>query len=669
MVDSTETIELEPPDVVSRSSLAPAGVSRRRPGEDVSVVTTTVDGEERRLSVVRPRLRGDLREATARYIDGVRGWAAVDSHDGVRTVVDWGVTADGPWVATEHRTGETLGDRLADGPLPPETALDVTVRCASALLHAHESRERVFHHALTPQHVHLDGTRPVVDGLGTAAALLTGAGGVSALSPAYAAPEQFAPDEFGDPGERTDVYRLGAVLCAALTGGPPHGGAEGATLVECVTDPETVPTRPGTHSGEVPGDVDTALDRALATDPCDRYATVAAFTRALGEVDGIETTGTVAGTTAWRQVGGHPATTRSSPGLGPSQPDERVWALGTGHHHVESAPVVVDGTVFVGGDDNAVHAVDAETGVNSWVTELSGTITAAPAVAGDTVVVPAGETLYGFDRETGETEWTVSTARIRTATTVTGGTAVFGDNDGTVRAVAADTGESRWETTVGGSLSATPAVVTADSAGHAPDVDTVYVGSVDTAGGDGSGLYALSARTGDVRWHADTGPGPESIDVDPAVRYGSVYAATRGGEVHAVDAETGSQQWAHDAEAYNLRAPAVAEGRVYVTGDAQGLTALDAETGDVLWRVLADETTTPPAVTDGVVVVGTASGRLLGIDARDGSETWSLDLGQGVRTAPGLGESVIAVGGADGDVLAVGEATDSGDTGNVFDEI
>src|SRR4051794_32629763 len=52
-------------------------------------------------------------------------------------------------------------------------------------------------------------------------------------TPFYMAPEQLG-DGQGQPDERTDVYDLGAVLCACLTGRPPDGDNLDAKLLKLV---------------------------------------------------------------------------------------------------------------------------------------------------------------------------------------------------------------------------------------------------------------------------------------------------------------------------------------------------------------------------------------------------------------------------------------------------
>ena len=81
----------------------------------------------------------------------------------------------------------------------------------------------------------------------------------------FMAPEQFEGDR---PDARTDVYALGCVLHAALTGEPPFArGSVPGTILAHLNDP---PPRPSDTTG-VPQAFDGVVARALAKRPGDRY--------------------------------------------------------------------------------------------------------------------------------------------------------------------------------------------------------------------------------------------------------------------------------------------------------------------------------------------------------------------------------------------------------------
>ena len=90
----------------------------------------------------------------------------------------------------------------------------------------------------------------------------------------FMAPEQFEGDR---PDPRTDVYALGCVLHAALTGGPPfHRPSVPGTILAHLNDP---PPRPSLTAG-VPQAFDEVVARALAKRPSDRYRSAGELARA-----------------------------------------------------------------------------------------------------------------------------------------------------------------------------------------------------------------------------------------------------------------------------------------------------------------------------------------------------------------------------------------------------
>ena len=90
------------------------------------------------------------------------------------------------------------------------------------------------------------------------------------------APEQIRAE---DVGPTTDVYGLGCVLIAALTGQPPFADKSGmgvlwAHLQEDPPDPSTL--RP-----DIPAAVSAAVLSGLAKDPEDRPQTTVAYAEAI----------------------------------------------------------------------------------------------------------------------------------------------------------------------------------------------------------------------------------------------------------------------------------------------------------------------------------------------------------------------------------------------------
>ncbi|WP_406349260.1 serine/threonine protein kinase [Streptomyces sp. NBC_00144] len=155
-------------------------------------------------------------------------------------------------------------------PLPLGQALSIANQICAALVAAH--RAGVVHYDIKPHNVMVtgDGQVKVVD-FGIAgfvqstftvarSSQLTPAG-----TPEYGAPEQFLTER-GD--ERSDLYALGCVLFAMLTGGPPFTGHSGLAVIRCKLDepaPRLDAVRP-----DLPGTLNELVSALLERDPARR---------------------------------------------------------------------------------------------------------------------------------------------------------------------------------------------------------------------------------------------------------------------------------------------------------------------------------------------------------------------------------------------------------------
>jgi tetratricopeptide (TPR) repeat protein/serine/threonine protein kinase len=204
-------------------------------------------------------------------------------HPGIVSVLGAGEHRGSPWLALEYVAGTSLQERLSrQGPLPNRAAAELVLQLADAMTHAHQLG--VLHRDLKPDNVLLDsrgGPRLTDFGLtrslDEAQTSLTRTGALLG-TPGYLPPEQ-AAGRRDQIGPHSDVYGLGAILYACLTGEPPlRGDTLAATLVATV---DLAPTSPRKHN---PG-VDPALEqiclRCLEKEPGARYVTAGALSMAL----------------------------------------------------------------------------------------------------------------------------------------------------------------------------------------------------------------------------------------------------------------------------------------------------------------------------------------------------------------------------------------------------
>ena len=143
------------------------------------------------------------------------------------------------------------------------------------------------------------------------------------------------------------------------------------------------------------------------------------------------------------------------------------------------------------------------------------------------------------------------------------------------------------------------------------------------ASSQSEGITAGNASKLHTKWTFATSG---DVTARAAVVDGVAYFPDWGGNIWAVDANTGAKLWGHQLSEYGLTAgtlsrtsPAVVNGMVYIgtqftaTGKTGWLLALKASTGALVWKTQPDTSnpfpvvTGSPAVADGVVYIGMTS--------------------------------------------------------------
>lgn len=166
--------------------------------------------------------------------------AARLSHPNIVPVYEVGEYGGQPWFSMQFIEGMTLSERLMDGPMMPREAVSLLIPIVEAIGTAH--RAGVLHRDLKPSNILIagDGT-PFVTDFGLAKRVSVGeeslnlAGSRSDMqsltqsgailgTPAWMSPEQ-AAGQSDSIDIATDIYSLGAVLFAMLTGRPPFQAA------------------------------------------------------------------------------------------------------------------------------------------------------------------------------------------------------------------------------------------------------------------------------------------------------------------------------------------------------------------------------------------------------------------------------------------------------------
>ena len=205
------------------------------------------------------------------------------NHSNIANIFGFEQTGGISALALEMVEGPTLGERIAEGPLPVEETLLIARQIMAALEAAHESG--IIHRDLKPANIKVrpDGTVKVLDfGLAKVVESNASRSGSASMSPtlttpavtgvgtimgtaAYMAPEQ-ARGRMVD--KRADIWAFGCVLFEMLTGRRAFEGSDVTDVLAAVikTDPEweALPR-------DLPAAVGLTVRRCLMKDPALRF--------------------------------------------------------------------------------------------------------------------------------------------------------------------------------------------------------------------------------------------------------------------------------------------------------------------------------------------------------------------------------------------------------------
>ncbi|MCA9260308.1 MAG: serine/threonine protein kinase, partial [Planctomycetales bacterium] len=218
----------------------------------------------------------------ASYADQARFQAEVESaarldHPNIVPIFDTGQSDGWRYFGMKLVEGETLATQLATGPMPHRAAAELVEIIAQAIAYAHQ--QGVVHRDLKPANILIDrGGAPHITDFGLAKSTssshsLTNTGAILG-TPSYMAPEQAAGDR-GEVGPASDVFSLGAILYALLTGRPPFQGATPVDTVLALLEQDPPPPR--LLNPKIPRDLEMIVMRCLQKPPELRYASAEAL--------------------------------------------------------------------------------------------------------------------------------------------------------------------------------------------------------------------------------------------------------------------------------------------------------------------------------------------------------------------------------------------------------
>ena len=252
--------------------------------------------------------------------DGVRSRfeAEIDAlknlrHPGIVRLLAFGEQDDQPFFAMELVRGRSLEQILRGGRrFNWRETIAVAIEVSRALKAAHD--QGIVHRDLKPANLLVADASPVAaeagvgdarDGIAAARggtdpggsekvtvkladfgiAKLFGGVGHTALGHVVGTAEYMAPEQAaGRPVDhRVDLYALGLVMYAMLTGSPPFRGTQLTEVID--KQRRAIPPRVASLAPDIPAELDELIARLLAKDPAQRPASALALVRLLSAIE------------------------------------------------------------------------------------------------------------------------------------------------------------------------------------------------------------------------------------------------------------------------------------------------------------------------------------------------------------------------------------------------
>jgi len=355
-----------------------------------------------------------------------------------------------------------------------------------------------------------------------------------------------------------------------------------------------------------------------------------------------------------------------------ADPDGILWKFRTGGA-IHATPLVLDGTVYIGGLDGLFYAIDSETGQARWQFDAGHAVYTTAASEGDRLCFVSGNDMIGLDLS-GNFLWRTilfdgavidrhdEYDYFHSSPFISDSIAYAGSEQGLLLGVHMRNGEIVYRVQ-------TPSPRITVETKPLVQGGTVFFG-------DWLGVfYAYDLATGEKKWHYDTKSDNtygwvNAVLTDIVLHEGALIFGGRSCNLYSLDCETGAKNWMqHDGGSmWMIGGPALSEGRLYVGSSLQYFVqAFDASTGERAWTKGVDyRVLGTPWPADDCLLLGTAYGSGSDFTSPKGS-LYAMDKGTGkvINRLPLSGQmrsSVVMAGGAayfgctDGKVYAVDKA-------------
>lgn len=198
--------------IVAVKEFYPAGLVNRTPGQN-------------KVGLLSGDKTNKYREQLQRFLTEAQSIARFGKAKDIVNVYDYFEENNTAYIIMEYVDDDLLKERLEEGKMKPDEALDIMGRLIEAVKKIHA--QGIIHRDISPDNVFIS-TDNVVKVFDFGAARLNdsseGTAGEKIIKVGYSAPEQYR--ENGKQGYFTDIYSLGAIYYQMLTGKKPIESTE-----------------------------------------------------------------------------------------------------------------------------------------------------------------------------------------------------------------------------------------------------------------------------------------------------------------------------------------------------------------------------------------------------------------------------------------------------------
>jgi outer membrane protein assembly factor BamB len=300
------------------------------------------------------------------------------------------------------------------------------------------------------------------------------------------------------------------------------------------------------------------------------------------------------------------------------------WVFNT-KFPIFSSPIVSDSTVYFGGLDSTLYALNIKTGKENWKFRTNGAIRSNVCINNNLLYLNGGDGgLYALNKITGKQVWMFKTKGekkydfadyFQSTPTLANGFLYFGSGDGNLYAINAETSNLVWKYQTGNVVHTTPAI----------DNNKIFFGSFDGY------VYALNLSTGELVWKFKT-VGHQFFPIgevqgSPSAFNHLIFIGARDYNIYAIDQEKGYCHWNKAFTRGWGLCNNIHDSILYIgSADERVLIAANPETGKEYWRknmeflVFGNN-----AYSESMMYLGTTIGKLHGISLNTGEKIWSFE--------------------------------------------